>query len=48
VHFHGFKEMGLKIDKSDNPDELPVAHTCFKELDLPCYSSKEILEQKLL
>jgi len=27
---------------------LPVAHTCFNLLDLPTYSSREILRRKLL
>ena len=36
--------MGLKISKKDNPHVLPVAHTCFKEIELPCYTSKEIME----
>jgi hypothetical protein len=33
---------------ADNPDQwLPVAHTCFNRLDIPEYTSREILEQKL-
>ena len=33
-----------------NVDEqhLPVAHTCFNLLDLPSYSSREMLRRKLL
>ncbi|ELP90164.1 ubiquitin protein ligase, putative [Entamoeba invadens IP1] len=35
--------------KYDNPDEkLPTAHTCINRLDLPNYSNKEILKEKLL
>lgn len=44
VHYNGFKEMGLTISKKENPDVLPIAHTCFKEIELPIYSSKEIME----
>lgn len=27
---------------------FPIAHTCFNGLDLPCYSSKAILQERLL
>ncbi|KAK6947097.1 HUWE1/Rev1, ubiquitin binding region [Dillenia turbinata] len=30
------------------PERLPSAHTCFNQLDLPEYSSKEQLQQRLL
>ncbi|XP_028759255.1 E3 ubiquitin-protein ligase UPL1 [Neltuma alba] len=30
------------------PDRLPSAHTCFNQLDLPEYSSKEQLQERLL
>jgi len=34
--------------KEGNPDDyLPEAHTCFFSLDLPRYSSKEVLKEKL-
>ncbi len=34
---------------TDSPDRrLPQAHTCFFQLDLPEYSSKDILRDKLL
>ena len=34
---------------SDHPDiSLPVSHTCFFTLDLPEYSSFEIMYKKLL
>jgi hypothetical protein len=29
-------------------DTLPTSHTCFNQLDLPCYSSEEVLGKKLL
>ena len=31
-----------------NDRDLPSAHTCFNQLDLPEYSSEKILEEKLL
>ncbi|KAK1275953.1 E3 ubiquitin-protein ligase UPL2 [Acorus gramineus] len=31
-----------------SPDHLPSAHTCFNQLDLPEYPSKEQLEERLL
>jgi len=32
----------------DNPDAtLPTAHTCFFALDLPKYSSYEVMKEKL-
>ena len=39
---------GLIIRKVDTPlDNLPVAHTCFNELHLPPYTTKEQLKDKL-
>jgi hypothetical protein len=36
------------ISKSKNADKyLPIAHTCFFSIDIPNYSSKEILRDKL-
>lgn len=29
-------------------DSLPISHTCFFRIDLPAYSSEEILKQRLL
>ncbi|GMP45684.1 hypothetical protein CsSME_00014126 [Camellia sinensis var. sinensis] len=31
-----------------SPDHLPSAHTCFNQLDLPEYPSKQHLEERLL
>jgi len=31
-----------------SPNSLPIAHTCFFSIDLPNYTSYEILKQKLL
>jgi len=30
------------------PGRLPSAHTCFNQLDLPEYESKEVLRERLL
>eukprot|EP00806_Schmidingerella_arcuata_P005908 Macronucleus_6378.p1 GENE.Macronucleus_6378~~Macronucleus_6378.p1 ORF type:complete len:155 (+),score=28.85 Macronucleus_6378:1-465(+) len=31
-----------------NKEALPQAHTCFFEIDLPCYKSDKIMREKLL
>lgn len=36
------------IEKWGKPTSLPRAHTCFNRLDLPPYSSFEVLFEKLL
>ncbi len=46
--YGGFKNYPLKIDRSTNADSLLVAHTCFNQIDLPEYESKEKLKEKLL
>jgi len=38
----------FKIKRYGNPDDLPVSHTCFNRIDLPPYTSKTQLKQKLL
>jgi len=56
VPLEGFKALqgisGLQrfqIHKAyGSPDRLPSAHTCFNQLDLPEYPSKEQLEERLL
>lgn len=49
VPFGGFKDFALKIERiPNNKEALPVAHTCFNQLDLPIYDSKEIMKEKLL
>ena len=32
---------------AEDPGSLPVAHTCFNQIDLPAYPSKAVLETKL-
>ncbi|KAG9344373.1 hypothetical protein JZ751_011042 [Albula glossodonta] len=45
----GMKSLRLVIQSTGGGDEyLPVAHTCFNLLDLPKYSSKDILQSKLI
>ncbi|KAK2197202.1 bifunctional Ubiquitin-associated domain/E3 ubiquitin ligase [Babesia duncani] len=55
VPIGGFKNlMGMRgpqkisIHKTFGDDRLPTAHTCFNQLDLPAYSQKNILFDKLL
>jgi len=36
------------IQKGAGKDRLPAAHTCFNQLDLPEYSSLDVLREKLL
>jgi E3 ubiquitin-protein ligase HUWE1 len=38
--------VGLNVDPARNP--LPSAHTCFNQLDLPAYTSKGELREKLI
>ncbi|UKK00161.2 E3 ubiquitin-protein ligase HUWE1 [Theileria orientalis] len=55
VPIGGFKNlMGMRgpqkisIHKTFGEDRLPTAHTCFNQLDLPVYRSKDMLKSKLL
>ena len=43
---HGIQKFCI-TNAGSNDNSLPVAHTCFNQLDLPTYSSKNILSQKL-
>jgi len=38
----------FQIHKAGNPEALPTGHTCFNQLDLPEYRSKEQLIEKLI
>lgn len=47
----GFRDMPrpIAIVVASRPDDsLPVSHTCFNTLELPSYSSREVLREKLL
>ena len=48
VPYSGFKENPVSVNKMAGcKDYLPVAHTCFSIIDLPEYSSKQMLQQML-
>ncbi len=38
----------FNIQKAYGTHLLPAAHTCFNQLDLPEYSSEEMMREKLL
>jgi len=55
VPLQGFKAlqgMGgvnkFSIHKAFNTSQLPTSHTCFNQLDLPQYHSKELLRKRLI
>jgi hypothetical protein len=37
VHYGGFKEMGITLDSHNDPHSFPIAHTCFKTIEIPEY-----------
>ena len=39
--------MELVVRGLSRSNALPVAHTCFNELDIPCYETAEIFNEKL-
>ncbi|XP_071973647.1 probable E3 ubiquitin-protein ligase HERC3 isoform X2 [Engystomops pustulosus] len=48
IPIYGMSSLHIIIQSiSSGEDHLPVAHTCYNLLDLPKYSSKEILRKKL-
>jgi len=48
IPYRGIKDFKITIIKTNkSPEYLPVSHTCFSELELPNYPSKEILETKI-
>ena len=48
VPYGGFKNFKIKIERLYNGNALPTAHTCFNQLDLPEYESKEKMKDKIL
>lgn len=55
IPVNGFKDLQgsdgprrFTIEKSGEVTQLPKSHTCFNRIDLPPYSSKAILEEKLV
>lgn len=47
VHHGGFEKMQIQIVHNSQSSNLPITHTCSNTLELPSYSSKEIMRQKL-
>ncbi|MCO5552380.1 hypothetical protein L7F22_005891 [Adiantum nelumboides] len=55
IPVNGFKDLQgsdgprrFTIEKSGEVTQLPKSHTCFNRIDLPPYSSKTVLEEKLI
>jgi len=49
VPHEGFKNSPLSLtETSDGFSTLPVAHTCFRQLEIPAYESKEQFYEKLV
>jgi len=48
IPLRGMESVKIYIQKTEGTGHLPVAHTCFNLLDLPCYDTKEKLKFKLL
>ncbi|EGR30732.1 ubiquitin- hect domain protein, putative [Ichthyophthirius multifiliis] len=47
VPFGGFQNFQITIsNKKLDKQSLPISHTCFKEIELPEYESKEIMKEK--
>ncbi|GAM17800.1 hypothetical protein SAMD00019534_009750, partial [Acytostelium subglobosum LB1] len=47
VPYGGLSKIQFSIHKQIDSDRLPSAHTCFNALILPCYPTKEKLEERL-
>jgi len=49
IPYSGFKDFQITITKSNKSDDsLPIAHTCFSELELPDYKDQETLREKIM
>ncbi|PVD29768.1 hypothetical protein C0Q70_09025, partial [Pomacea canaliculata] len=48
VPIGGMGEMTFKISRINDPDLLPMSHTCFNQLVLPPYKTRKILKHKIL
>ncbi len=42
---HGLQKISIHRDM--HIDQLPKSHTCFNQLDLPDYPTKDMLKEKL-
>jgi len=47
IKAEGWKESPITLYGCNNKNQLPVAHACFNQLDLPNYNSKKELKHKL-
>jgi len=47
--FDVFKTIKFKVSKmyEDDPRSLPLAHTCFYEIEIPAYKTKEKTRDKV-
>lgn len=45
IGMNGIQRISIHRDPMEH--QLPKAHTCFNQLDLPNYATKEIMKQKL-
>jgi E3 ubiquitin-protein ligase NEDD4 len=41
-------EFSFQLFQVDDVTRLPSAHTCFNRLDLPCYTSEDVMRARLL
>jgi len=48
VPIGGFKVFPMKIYGLMDTKSLPIAYTCYCQINLPSYPSKEILKEKLI
>lgn len=44
----GSDNHSISFISSDGDKKLPIAHTCFFEIEIPKYSSQEIMKEKML
>lgn len=48
IPIHGMESLRIVIQSTPAEEHyLPVAHTCYNLLDMPCYQTKEILRRHL-
>lgn len=48
IPIHGMESLRIVIQSTKAEQSyLPVAHTCYNLLDMPCYQTKEILRRRL-
>lgn len=48
IPIHGMASLRIVLQSTAAEEHyLPVAHTCYNMLDMPCYQTKETLRQRL-